>query len=114
MTNFIMSLVIMLFLTFQPVHKVKWYDLHGRRMANGQIFDRGKMTCAGSSAYKIGDILEVQTVKDNRKIRVTVTDRGNFEKDGVSLDLSPVAFKTLFPLRQGVGKVYIKKIKGAN
>lgn len=114
MMNFIMSLITMIFLSFQPSHKVKWYDLHGRKMSNGQLFDRNKMTCAGSSAYNLGDILEVQSIRDNRKIRVRVTDRGNFEKDGVSLDLSPKAFKELFPLSQGVGRVYIIKIKGVN
>jgi rare lipoprotein A len=102
---------MMLFLTFQPVHKVNWYDLHGRRMANGKIFDREGMTCAASSAYKLGEVLEVQSTKNKRKIRVTVTDRGNFEKKGVSLDLSPRAFSSLFPLQQGVGRVYIKIIK---
>ena len=105
-----MSLVVCVIMAFQPSHKVKWYDLHGRRTASGQIFNREGMTCAGSSAYKLGDILELQSTRDNRKIRVRVTDRGNFEKDGVSLDLSPAAFKALFPLKQGVGKVYIKKL----
>jgi rare lipoprotein A (peptidoglycan hydrolase) len=79
-------------------------------MANGQIFDRNGMTCAASSAYKLGEVLEVQSIKDHRKIKVKVTDRGDFEKHGVSLDLSPKAFRELFPLKQGVGKVYIKKL----
>ena len=96
---------------FQSTHTVSWYDLHGRRMANGKIFNRTEMTCAASSKYKMGEVLEVRAVKTMKKVVVTVTDRGGFEKKGITLDLSPRAFRQLFPLEQGLGKVHIKRLE---
>lgn len=96
--------------SYQKTHIVSWYDLHGRPMANGKIFKRTGMTCAAPRTYKLGEVLEVKAVKTSKKVVVTVTDRGDFERKGISLDLSPAAFKKLFPLKQGLGKVYIKRV----
>ncbi len=114
---FIMKVLILMVIftvitVFQTTHTVSWYDLHGRRMANGDIFNKHAMTCAASKKYKMGEVLEVTALKTMKKVNVTVTDRGNFEKDGIALDLSRGAFKQLFPLEQGLGRVYIRRVSG--
>lgn len=106
----LMVMLIIASFSYQKTHVVSWYDLHGRPMANGKIFKRTGMTCAASRTYKLGEVLEVKAVKTMKKVVVTVTDRGDFAKKGITLDLSPRAFKQLFPLGQGLGKVHIRKL----
>lgn len=98
-------------LGLQQTHTVSWYDLHGKRMANGKKFNRTEMTCAATKRYKLGEVLEVKAVKTMKTVVVTVTDRGDFAKKGITLDLSPRAFKQLFPLGQGLGKVHIRRLE---
>lgn len=91
---------------------VSFYDdwFEGRLTKNGEVFSNQKFTCAASSIYKIGDVLRV-TNKLGKFVTVRVTDRGNFERLGRTLDLSKIAFKQLSDLKKGVIQVHITKIK---
>src|SRR5580704_9316556 len=54
-----------------------WYgqQRQGRKMANGQRFDRRKMTAA-SWYFPLGTVIRVVNVKNGESVVVTVTDRG--------------------------------------
>lgn len=80
---------------------------HGRKMANGKIFDKNALTCAHNS-YPFGTKLKVSY--QGKSVVVTVTDRGGFNKLGRVIDLSEGAFKKLAPLSKGVIKVKIEKL----
>ena len=80
---------------------------HGRKMANGKIFDKNALTCAHNS-YSFGTKLRVSY--KGKSVIVIVTDRGGFNKLGRVIDLSEGAFKKLAPLSKGVIKVKIEKL----
>ena len=80
---------------------------HGRKMANGKIFDKSSLTCAHNS-YPFGTKLKVSY--QGKSVVVIVTDRGGFNKLGRVIDLSEGAFKKLAPLSKGIIKVKIEKL----
>ena len=80
---------------------------HGRKMANGKIFDKNALTCAHNK-YPFGTKLRVSY--KGKSVIVTVTDRGGFNKLGRVIDLSEGAFKKLAPLSKGLIKVKIEKL----
>lgn len=85
-------------------------QFHLKRTASGEIFDMHKMTTA-SNSHKMGTILEVTNVANNKKVRVRVNDTGGFKKYGRTLDLSRGAFAKIADLDKGLCKVKIKVIK---
>ena len=80
---------------------------HGKLMANGKKFNMYALTCAHKN-LKFGTKLEVTNLKNNKKVIITVTDRGPFIKNRV-LDLSKAAADSLN--FKGVIKVSYKIIK---
>lgn len=95
-----------------------WYGgiFHGRTMANGEVFDKNKLTAAsplikGTSKpkYKLGTKLEVTNPKNNKSVIVEVTDTGGFQKYGRGLDLSKKAFATIANIDKGIITVNIRK-----
>jgi len=79
----------------------------GRRTANGERMDPGKMTCA-HRRYRMGTILEVTDVKSGKRIQVRVNDRGPFVRGRV-IDLSYGAFRRLSS-RGGLANVRIRPV----
>ena len=113
MRKLLLVLSIPVLLSFGNItHKASYYGdkFHGRKTANGEIFDKNKMTCAATKEYKFGDYLEVTNVENGKTVTVRVNDRGGFAKYGRTLDLSEGAFKKIAPLKQGIVKVKIKKV----
>jgi rare lipoprotein A len=94
-----------------PVHYVgtaSWYgEQHqGRKMANGQRFDRRKLTAA-SWYFPLGTTLRVVNLKNEQSVVVTITDRGpNLRLDRI-LDLSEAAAKRLGYVDQGLTSVFL-------
>lgn len=82
---------------------------HGKKMANGKIFDKNKLTCAHPT-HPFGTKLLVTNVKNGKSVTVTVTDRGGFQKLGRIIDLSEGAFKQIASLKTGVITVKIEKL----
>jgi rare lipoprotein A len=85
-----------------------WYGLQhqGRKMANGQRFDRRKLTAA-SWYVPLGTVIRVVNLENGKAVTVTVTDRGpNFRLNRV-LDLSEAAARELDYIGKGLTPVLI-------
>ena len=88
--------------------KASYYanSLHGRKMSNGERYDKNRMTCAHRT-LPFGTRLRVTNRTNGRQVVVTVTDRGPFVR-GRIIDLSYAAARELGTLAAGVGYVQIE------
>lgn len=82
---------------------------HGRKTANGEIFDMYKLTAAHKS-LPFNTILEVTNQNNGQSVIVRVNDRGPYKK-GRILDLSYAAAKSIDMISTGVARVQIKILK---
>lgn len=83
--------------------------LHGRRMSNGQRYNRDSMTCAHLK-YPLGTMLKVRNPMNGKEVVVKVTDRGPFTKRFI-IDLSWAAAKKLGILGAGFTQVEVTQYK---
>jgi rare lipoprotein A len=93
-----------------------WYGppYHGRRAANGEVYDMEKLTAAHRT-LPFETWVEVQNLSNDRKVEVRITDRGPFI-EGRIIDLSRAAARELQMLGPGIVEVRITVIappKGA-
>ena len=79
--------------------------LHGRRMANGERYNRDSMTCAHRK-FPFGTLLKVRNPRNDRTVIVRVTDRGPFSKRFI-IDLSRAAARELGIIAAGFSMVEI-------
>ena len=88
-----------------------WYGKHeqGKRMANGERFDRNKYTAA-SRTFPLGTCLQVTYPRTGITVIVIVTDRGPWTKSRV-LDLSERSAQALGLKSHGVGQIEIQVAK---
>ena len=93
------------------VGKASFYGpgFHGRRAANGSIYDMNEMTCAHKS-LPFGSILKVTNQNNGKSITVKVTDRGPYVK-GRIIDLSVAAAKEIDMVDKGVVPVKVEVIE---
>jgi rare lipoprotein A len=93
-----------------------WYGprFHGRKTANGEIFDQLAYTAAHKK-FRFGTLLRLTNPNNEKSIIVRINDRGPFIR-GRELDLSKAAADELGILERGVAKLNIEQItlKGAN
>lgn len=82
---------------------------HGRKTANGEIFDMYKKT-AVDKTLPFDTMLEVTNLENNQSVVVRVNDRGPFVGDRI-LDLSYGAAKEIDMISSGVVEVKIRIIK---
>jgi rare lipoprotein A len=84
-----------------------WYGhpYHGRRAANGEIYDMEKMTAAHRT-LPFGTWVDVQNMSNSRHVAVRITDRGPFI-DGRIIDLSRAAARDIEMIGPGIAKVRI-------
>jgi rare lipoprotein A len=82
---------------------------HGRKTANGEIFDMYKKTAAHKT-LPFNTMLEVTNLENNKSVIVRVNDRGPFVGDRI-LDLSYGAAREIDMISSGVVEVKIKIIK---
>ncbi|HSG05117.1 MAG TPA: septal ring lytic transglycosylase RlpA family protein, partial [Nitrospiria bacterium] len=87
-----------------------WYGIpfHGRKTANGDVYDMYKMTAA-HRLMPLGTTVRVTNLKNGRSVRVLVNDRGPFIR-GRTLDLSFGAAKRLKMVQAGTAPVAIEVI----
>jgi rare lipoprotein A len=88
-----------------------WYGSQhqGRKMANGQEFDRRKLTAA-YWYLPLGSVIRVTNLENGKSITVTITDRGpNFRLHRI-LDLSEAAAKELDYIQKGLTPVYVSQV----
>jgi rare lipoprotein A len=85
-----------------------WYggEHQGRKMANGQRFDRYQLTAA-SWYFPLGARVRVVNLENGKAELVTITDRGpNLRLDRI-IDLSEAAADKLGYIRQGLTLVFL-------
>ena len=80
----------------------------GRRMANGQRFDESKLTAA-SRTLPLGTHVKVTSLRNQKSVIVTITDRGPAVKTRV-IDLSTAAARALGMISRGVDKVRVEPL----
>jgi rare lipoprotein A len=87
-----------------------WYGhpYHGRRAANGEIYDMEKMTAAHRT-LPFGTWVRVTNLQNNQTVEVRITDRGPFV-GGRILDLSHAAAVSIAMIGPGIAKVKITVI----
>ncbi len=84
-------------------------NLHGRKTASGERFDKNKLTAAHLK-FKLGTKVRVTNLTTKKSVVVRINDRGPFTKKFL-IDLSPAAAKAIgFSFRQGVAKVRVERI----
>ena len=94
--------------TVKTVVGIASYNGHvhqGRRMANGQRFDESKLTAA-SRTLPLGTRVKVTSLRNQKFVIVTITDRGPAAKTRV-IDLSTAAARALGMISRGVDKVRV-------
>jgi rare lipoprotein A len=85
-----------------------WYGKQhqGRKMANGQRFDRMKLTAA-SWYFPLGTAVRVVNVTNGESVVVTITDRGPNLRLHRILDLSEAAAQQLGYLEKGLAPIFL-------
>ncbi len=90
-----------------------WYDDHGDRTANGEIYNMNAMTAAHPS-IALNSLIEVTNLGNGKKVTVRINDRLPPIHEGRVIDLSKVAFHKLEPLNTGLIDVELRVIKYGN
>ncbi len=85
-----------------------WYgrDFHGKKTANGEIYDMNEMTAAHKT-LPMPSLVEVTNLDNGRRLRVRVNDRGPFAH-GRIIDLSRGAARQLGFERSGTARVRVR------
>ncbi|OEY97730.1 septal ring lytic transglycosylase RlpA family protein [Acinetobacter qingfengensis] len=91
-----------------------WYgrQFHGRKTANGDVFDMNGLTAAHRS-LPLNCYIRVTNKSNGKSVVVKVNDRGPFHGNRV-LDLSYGAAKQIGLTNTGVGNVTIERVSGPN
>jgi rare lipoprotein A (peptidoglycan hydrolase) len=98
--------------TSKTVHKevgvASWYGpgFQGQETASGEKFDQKEMTAAHPS-LPIGTKAQVTNLKNDKKVEVTINDRGPFVGNR-KIDVSNAAAKKLGMKKSGITKVKIE------
>ena len=84
-----------------------WYgnEFHGRRMANGEVYDQNNPTTTASNMYPLGTRLKVTNKVTGAGVVVRVTDTGTFRYP-IVVDLSKAAFALL--AKPEVGRIQVQ------
>lgn len=87
-----------------------WYGhpYHGRRTANGEIYDQEKMTAAHPS-LNFNTWVQVRNLDNGLETTVRINDRGPFAK-GRAIDLSRAAARAIAMLGPGTARVRVRVI----
>ncbi|WP_031496833.1 septal ring lytic transglycosylase RlpA family protein [Bryobacter aggregatus] len=87
-----------------------WYGVpyHGRRAANGEIYDMRQLTAAHRT-MPFGTWLRVENESNRKQVNVRITDRGPFVGDRI-IDLSQRAAEEIAMIGPGLAKVKLTVI----
>jgi rare lipoprotein A len=85
-----------------------WYgtDFHGRKTANGEVFDMNALTAAHPT-LPLPSYVYVTNLANNRTILVRVNDRGPYSNDRI-IDMSRASSRALGFENQGITQVRVK------
>ncbi len=89
-----------------------WYGVpfHGRRAANGEIYDMYELTAAHRT-LPFESVVRVTNLKNGRTTEVRVTDRGPFVENRI-IDLSLAGARELDMVTTGVAPVRLELLAG--
>ena len=90
-----------------------WYDDHGDRTANGEIYNMHAMTAAHPS-LALNSVVDVINLRNGKAVRVRVNDRLPPIHDGRVIDLSKAAFRSLDHLSTGLIDVEVRVVRYGN
>ena len=79
-------------------------------MANGELFKDDDMVCA-TRLYPLYSVLKVRCLKTNKSVVVVVKDRIGKRFAKTRIDLSKGAFRQIAPIKWGITKVEVTRIK---
>jgi rare lipoprotein A len=96
-------------LNFEGIASYYAGDFHGKKTANGEIFDMYKMTAAHRS-LPFGTKVKVTNLDNKRSIVVRINDRGPFKLERI-IDLSLGAATQLGMTTTGTAKVRIEVVE---
>lgn len=96
--------------SYKVVGMASWYgaDFHGRRTANGEIFDANALTAAHPT-MPLPSYARVTSLATGRSITVRVNDRGPFHSNRV-LDMSRRTAEMLGVRSAGIAKVQVEYV----
>lgn len=99
--------------TFPEQGVASWYGVpfHGRRAANGEIYDMYKMTAAHRT-LPFDTVVRVTNLANGLHTDVRITDRGPFVEDRV-IDLSLAAARAIEMIGTGTAMVKLEIISGS-
>jgi rare lipoprotein A len=85
-----------------------WYgpNFHGRRTANGEVFDETALTAAHPT-LPLSSLVQVTNLENGREVIVRITDRGPFVGERL-IDLSRGAAQVLGFEAQGRARVHVR------
>jgi len=91
-----------------------WYgsDFHGKRTANGEIYDMDKLTAA-HRYLPFHTLVEVENLDNNKKVLVRINDRGPFVAGRV-IDLSRKAAREIGIADPGTARVRLRIVNAAD
>ncbi|MGE0408005.1 MAG: septal ring lytic transglycosylase RlpA family protein [Amphiplicatus sp.] len=100
--------------SYDAVGIASWYGeaFHGRRTANGEIFDKSRLSAAHTT-LPMPSMVEVENLENGRRVVVRVNDRGPFVQDRL-IDLSESAAKALGFDRAGLARVRVRYLGRAD
>jgi rare lipoprotein A len=84
------------------------YPYHGRRAANGEVYDMEKLTAAHRT-YPFDTWVRVKNLSNDRTVDVRIQDRGPFVR-GRIIDLSHAAAREIELIGPGISKVKLTVI----
>jgi len=92
---------------YSKVGLASWYgpNFHGRRTANGEVFDMNDLTAAHPT-LPLPSYARVTNLSNGRSVIVRVNDRGPFSRDRI-IDVSATAAAMLDFKRAGVARVKV-------
>ncbi len=96
---------------FEEVGTASWYgaDFHGKKTANGEIYDLSTMTAAHRT-LPLPSMVKITNLRNGRSVIARVNDRGPFAKNRV-IDVSQKAAEELGFKNQGTAQVRVQLLR---
>lgn len=83
-------------------------NFHGKKMANGEIFDENNTQNAAHNELPFGTILTIKSPINGKELKVVIGDRGPRNRD---LDVSEAAAEKLGLIEEGVAPLYVTNLE---
>lgn len=88
----------------------KGSDFHGKKMANGEKFNKNDPAIAASNTLPLGTVIKVTNLDNQKSQKMVVKDTGGFDRYGRGLDVSRAAAQRLGFIKDGLARVHVEII----